>query len=49
VWDTLHEEKAGVLAGTFLTDEVKSIDLSYNGTTLVAGGKGGTVSLWDLA
>ena len=46
-WDTLCETSAGVIGLGNLTDGVKSITLSRNGTTLISAGREGTVAVWD--
>lgn len=46
IWDILAQDKAGEMGPELFQDGVKSISLSRDGTTLVSGGKGGTVALW---
>ena len=47
VWDVLTEEKATEMGQDIHQDGIKSISLSRDGSTLVSGGKGGTVALWN--
>lgn len=47
-WDPIHEQMIGGPM-TNGTEPVVSITLSPDGNTLAAGGRDGTISLWDLA
>ena len=47
IWDVLNEEKTGEFGSDVHQDGVKSIALARNGLTLVSGGKGGTVAIWN--
>jgi U3 small nucleolar RNA-associated protein 13 len=46
VWDVLREKKLTQLKGQH-KEAIKSISLSYDGSTLVSAGKDGLITLWN--
>ena len=46
VWDVLRERKLTQLKGQH-KEAIKSISLSYDGSTLVSAGKDGLITLWN--
>jgi WD40 repeat protein len=46
VWDTLTQQKVTQMQGPH-KDAIKSLSLSYDGSTLVSAGKEGIVTVWQ--
>jgi WD40 repeat protein len=46
VWDVLTERKISTITGQH-KDTIRSLSLSYDGSTLASAGKDGIVTLWE--
>ena len=45
-WDTLYEIKVSQMSGSH-KDAIKSLSMSFDGSTLVSAGKDGMITLWS--
>ena len=46
VWDVLEERKVSQMRGNH-KEAIKSISMSWDGATLISGGKDGIVTIWN--